>query len=70
MKVKLLEDQLMLPSERVYETVWFKAGELFDVVETKVMKHDNKEWYKLKSHWLTKPLHGWHNPDDFEIIKE
>jgi len=49
------------------EPIWFEAGEIFEIVETKIMKHDNREWFKVKSKWFTKPMEGFHNPDNFEV---
>ena len=72
MKVRLLEEVPMLrdmdnPGE---DPIWFKKGEIFEVVEKKVMRHDKREWYKVKSKWFTKPFEAFHNPDIFEIIED
>ena len=40
---------------------------MFDVVEKKIMIHDNREWYKVKSVLFSKPMTGFHNPDMFSI---
>jgi hypothetical protein len=67
MKVKLIEKSPFFREEFGQgEPVWFEAGELFDVVETKVMRPDNRKWYKIKSKWFNKPLGGFHNPDGFQ----
>jgi len=72
MKLKLKEKEPMYRAGTfgISELIWFEAGEIFEVVETKVMKHDNKEWFKIKSKWFTNPMEGFHNPDSFEILDE
>jgi hypothetical protein len=51
------------------EIIWMDAGEEFEVIETKIMKHDNKKYYKVKSKWFNTPMQGFHNPDNFEQIE-
>ena len=56
MKIRLKEKQPMFKEELGSDPIWFEAGEEFEVVETKIMKHDNREWFKVKSKWFTKPM--------------
>ena len=43
------------------------AGTEFDVVKTKIMPHDKKEWYMISYKGF--PTDGYCNPDDFEVIE-
>lgn len=51
------------------EVIWFESGEIFEVVEIKRMKHDNREWFKVKSKWFTNSMAGFHSPDSFDVVK-
>jgi hypothetical protein len=71
MKVRLKEKQPMFIKEfGTSDPVWFEAGEVFQVVMKKVMRHDNREWLSLKSIRIDQHLKGYHNPDYFEVISE
>jgi hypothetical protein len=70
MRLKLKEKLPMFREELGSDPVWFEAGEEFEVVGTQTMKHDNRDWFKVKSKWFTKPMKGLHNPDDFEVIND
>lgn len=71
MKLKLKEKQPMFNEGfGTSEPIWFEAGEIFEVVEKKVMKHDNREWFRVKSKWFKNPMEGLHNPDNFEVLND
>jgi len=73
LRLRLKEDQPMFREDDIpnYSTpIFFKAGEEFEVIEKRIMKHDNREWFKIKSKWFSKPMQGFLNPDCFEMIVE
>ena len=54
----------------ISDAIWFEAGEEFELIDTRVMKHDGREWYKVKSKWFNNPMAGFHNPDNFKVKED
>lgn len=71
MKLKLKDKCPMFRSDEFGkgEPVWFEKGEIFEVIEKRVMRHDTIEYYKVKSEYFTKPMAGYHHPDSFEVVQ-
>jgi hypothetical protein len=61
MKVKAKEEIVFFYKDN---PTFYETGTEFEVVETKVMKHDNRKWYRIKIHSCISD--SFHNPDDFE----
>jgi len=72
MKVILKEKTPMFGKHEKFEIkkiVWYEPNEVFEVVDKKLM-FDGKWWFKIRLKWLIEPLHGWFNPDLFELETE
>jgi hypothetical protein len=64
MKVKAIDEVFVFNNDYFY---YYPVNTIFEVVDTKFMPHDNKEWYKIKIGDLI--CDGFCNPKDFEVLK-